>query len=789
MSNLSIDGIVSGLNTSQIIDKLLAVERQPLVQLQQRKTNLQATLDIIRSINTSLLNLQSIVSKLSTRSDIDAKQAVASGGAVSATANSSAVLGSFRITISRLATATKVASTGPVGRPVDASSPLASAGFAIAPTTGTFTISVQDPTTGQTSSAVITLDSATVLSNGTDAPGENTVLAKINASGLGITARLANDAYGRPNVLRLEGPTGYVIRLGSGADTSNFLQAARIYDAAPRGLTAATVTGSPVASGALASTTITINGVTTLTTATPSSNTAYDNAVSIANDINNTPGSTVVATANADGTITLTQKTAGASYTIDITDAGTGTGLVAGVTANGRDYIEGVGMLGSLLVNQPLSGARLNTSITGLNPDGTGAFTVNGVTINYRSDDTISAILSRINASGAGVTATYDPVADKIQLTSTHTGSALISLSDITGNFLAAVGLLGAPQQAGQTAEFAVDTGNGFQTFTSSSNTVTGVIPGVTLQLNSTSSDPVTVTVSQDTNAVVSLVRSFVDQFNSLLSIIDKNSGYDPDSKTAGRLLGDPTVTILRSRLRSIITDRVLGASGPYRSLADVGISTGPIGSAPGSTNSLVLDEAKLTRALQDNPAGVIELFAGFSSHVSLSGGGTIVGASGSPLGVRQAGRYTITTDSSGNISAYFTPSGGTPRPAVTGTIAPGGTNNTLIPGVTLTADSTLSDSTQYLDVTVDNMGAFVRLTDYLTQVLASNGLMANKIDAFDRELKDIDDRMKVVQDRIDAREAVLRQQFARLESILAQYQAQSAQLMMQLANMSGSNG
>ncbi len=789
MSSLSIDGIVSGLNTSQIIEKLLSIERQPLVRLQQKKTDIQTTLDLVRSINTSLLNLQAAVSRLTLRAGIDVKQAVASSSAVSATASSEAMVGSFRVVVNRLATPTRVASSGPVGLAVDPSAPLASAGFASAPTYGTFTISIYNPTTGAFSSSVISIDSSTVLSNGTDAPGDNTIIAKINASGLGITASLANDAYGRPNLLRLEGPAGYTVRLGSGSDTSNFLQVAKLYDAAPKGLIAATVTGGPVAAGALASTTITINGVTTVTTATPASNTSYDNAVSIANDINNTPGSTVIATANADGSITLTQKTPGAAYTIDISSAGTGTGLSVGVTANGRDYLESIGMLGTALANQPLTTARLSTPIGGLNPDGTGSFTINGVTISYRPTDSISSVLSRINTSGAGVTAAYDPIADKVRLTSNRTGSALISMTDNVGNFLAAIGVLGAVQEAGQTAEFAVDTGSGFQTLTSSSNTVTGVIPGVTLQLNAVSADPVNVTVSQDTASVVGLVRSFVEQFNSLASMIDKNSGYDPDTKSAGKLLGDPTMAILKSRLRSIVTDVVLGASGPYRSLADVGISTGPIGSAPGSTNSLVLDEAKLTKALQDNPNAVMELFAGFASHVTLSGSGSLVSASGSPIGVRQSGRYAITTDASGNITAYFTPTGGTPGPTVSGTIAPGGTNSTLIPGVTLTADATLTNSTQYLDVAVDSMGAFVRLSDYLGQVLAANGLMASKMDAYDRELRDIDTRMKVLQDRIDAREALLRQQFARLESILAQYQAQSAQLMLQLSNLTGTTG
>jgi phage tail sheath gpL-like len=76
---------------------------------------------------------------------------------------------------------------------------------------------------------------------------------------------------------------------------------------------------------------ITINGISTVTTATPGGNTAQQNAASIAADINGTTGTTVTATGNGDGTITLTHKTLGSSYTINITEAGTGTGLTVAV--------------------------------------------------------------------------------------------------------------------------------------------------------------------------------------------------------------------------------------------------------------------------------------------------------------------------------------------------------------------------------------------------------------------------------------------------------------------------
>jgi flagellar hook-associated protein 2 len=65
-----------------------------------------------------------------------------------------------------------------------------------------------------------------VLSDGVDAPGSNTIFAKINSAGIGVTATLTNDPDGRPNRITLS--SGSAIQLGSGADTSNFLAAAKL---------------------------------------------------------------------------------------------------------------------------------------------------------------------------------------------------------------------------------------------------------------------------------------------------------------------------------------------------------------------------------------------------------------------------------------------------------------------------------------------------------------------------------------------------------------------------------
>lgn len=776
---LGVDGIISGFSTSDIVAKLMAIERLPVQALQTRKVTREDRSKAVQAINTKLAALASIVSRLSLRSTINAKIAATdtpttSPAVLTASASADAANGSFKVTASQLASATKVSSTEAIGQAVDQAVALASAGFSLTPTTGTFSIN----------GVAITIDASTVLSNGVDNPSDNTIIAKINNAGVGVTASIVNDADGRSNRLQLVSSAGTAIRLGSGADTSNFLSAAKLLSAQVTGNSAATVTGTAVAAGTIAATAITINGVTTTTTATDPGNTAAQNAASIASDINNTAGTTVTATGNGDGTITLTHNSLGSSYTIDVTAPGTGTGLSLGTAQNGTDVAVSTGGMGGVLTGEPLSSARLVTALSGLDPDGSGSFEINGVTISFKETESLNAVISRINAASAGVVASYDSVLDRLQLTATQTGGSLISLEDVTGNFLVATDVLAATQTQGQNALYSIDTVNGGQQLSSSSNTITGVVPGVTLELKGTSASAVTVTVSQDTAATVKDVKSFVDQYNAMTDLIRTYTAYDASTKQAGILLGDSTVKAIQNTLQTLVMGTGVGLSSSLRSLSDVGLTTGAVGSALGATKLLVLDETKFTTALRNNPDGMTALFAGFSSSAALDAGGTgsIASISGAPTKHHEAGTYAITSDASGNLSVVFTPSGGTARAPVTGTITAGGNNGSLILGITLTAKGTLAAGTDTITVTVSSRGVMPKLKDYVDGLTSSTGVLTTRKTESDNSINEIAAQISRMEVRLAEKEERLMRQFNALEVALARLQSQSAQVSAQLS-------
>lgn len=275
--------------------------------------------------------------------------------------------------------------------------------------------------------------------------------------------------------------------------------------------------------------------------------------------------------------------------------------------------------------NATLTSAGLATALTGpADPSSgaaTGTFTINGVSIAWNAGtDSLSSIINRINSSAAGVTAQYNSVTDSLVLTNKATGQTAMSLADTSGNFLAAMNLAPDTTRAQQLGTNASITVNG-TTVTSTSNTFTSAAPGlsITAAAVTPSGTPATLTVGPDVTGITTQVQSFVTAVNKVLGDINLTQQKDPTSGQYSQLLGDPTLTGIQNTLLTMITSQVT-TSGAYQSLQDIGITTGAVGSLPGTTNSLTLDTAKLTAALTANPQQVAALFNGTTANNGFQG-------------------------------------------------------------------------------------------------------------------------------------------------------------------------
>jgi flagellar hook-associated protein 2 len=136
-----------------------------------------------------------------------------------------------------------------------------------------------------------------------------------------------------------------------------------------------------------------------------------------------------------------------------------------------------------------------------------------------------------------------------------------------------------------------------------SSNQITDLVKGVTIDLKKVSTEPVTVTTGRDPDKAVAAVKKLVDATNAAITQLKELTKYDAESKTAGQLQNDSSARSLSAKLTKGMSDLVAGLTGNTTSATSVGISIQRDG-------TYKLDEAKFKKALTDDFDGVASLFA-----------------------------------------------------------------------------------------------------------------------------------------------------------------------------------
>lgn len=509
MSLIQFGGLASGLDTTAMIDALMGAEKIGLTRLQNTHTAYDATKLSYGKLSTAIKDLLA-KSKLFTLSGAGSGRSAVSSDllAFTASAGAAATTGQYRISVDRLASATRASSTASIGGAIDDTS--AAGLMSSLPLSGTVSAGeVALIVDGRFVHANIGAPGATTLN---DALGSiaTAIETQLQATDPGATVA-ASIVDNKVQLAITGGVATHSLRFGAGGETSNALS---IFGLA--GVSSTTfASGTPVTAG---------------------------------------------------GSLGVVRSTA-------VLDA---------------------------------------AGLTGLTSTTTGSLKINGVAIAYNTTtDSLGTILSRINASDAGVTATIDRANDRIVLTNKTAGSRAIDMVDVTGTLGAALKL--APgtvtaQTIGQTAQVTVDG----QAYVSDTNHVTNAIPGVALDLVDQTVGTRTLTVDVDRTKVKASIKDFVTSFNALSDLLDSQTAL-PATKggASGPLAKEASLRGLALGLRSLVTRVGSGLSGTVRSLSDIGVSTGSIGSAVGATDRLILDEDKLSKALDADPARVAELLGG----------------------------------------------------------------------------------------------------------------------------------------------------------------------------------
>jgi len=201
------------------------------------------------------------------------------------------------------------------------------------------------------------------------------------------------------------------------------------------------------------------------------------------------------------------------------------------------------------------------------------------------SAPTLTNIVETINDSDLGLTAN---VID----TGQSSGRYVLSVSSETGSdnafSISSAVMTGQVQQA--TAQNASLTVNGVS-ITSSSNTVSSALAGVTLDLKGTFAAEA-ITVTRDTSGVKAEIETLVEVYNEAQAIFNSlRNGSDPDDELVGSLATDTIFRSIQSSFRNTFSSISSTPSGDISYWADLGVSVQRDG-------TLAVDEDRLDSAL-----------------------------------------------------------------------------------------------------------------------------------------------------------------------------------------------
>jgi flagellar hook-associated protein 2 len=229
-------------------------------------------------------------------------------------------------------------------------------------------------------------------------------------------------------------------------------------------------------------------------------------------------------------------------------------------------------------------------------------------TVEFETTDTLDDVIRKINDAEVEAVATVlndgsGTAPYRISFTARETGTAGNFVLDTNGFDLSLQTL-----SEGTDARVFFGSGDPANALlvTSSTTSLDDLIQGVTIDLNSTSEDPVTLSVSRDLTAIEDTVSTFVSAFNTLIGRIDNQTRYDDETEAKGPLLGDSTTLTMRSRLFQVIQTVGDNVSGQYSRLSEVGITISSGG------NSIEFDSSKFRSAYESDAASVEALFETF---------------------------------------------------------------------------------------------------------------------------------------------------------------------------------
>lgn len=310
-------------------------------------------------------------------------------------------------------------------------------------------------------------------------------------------------------------------------------------------------------------------------------------------------------------------------YRLILTSTSTG-------TANAIKFTNNLAASGGGAVQPNFSSSVIGPAVTDTSFSGTSAVTSGG-TYTGAANDTFT-----FKVVNGGTVGTTNGIQVSYSNTSgTQTGTLTVNASDVGSpinvvdgvqvNFGAGtlnngdqftVNVNSPTIQAATNAQVQLGSGAGAVVVQSATNTLTNLIPGVTLSLQS--ADPnqtVQVNVNNDVSSVATQITNFVNDYNDFASYLAQQTAYTPGTGTslgtAGPLNGNTSILGLQNQIQQTLLTIAPNLPTQVNRLSALGIT-------PDANGQLQIDTAKLNSALSGGVSGVT--FNDIKSLFSLQG-------------------------------------------------------------------------------------------------------------------------------------------------------------------------
>jgi flagellar hook-associated protein 2 len=230
------------------------------------------------------------------------------------------------------------------------------------------------------------------------------------------------------------------------------------------------------------------------------------------------------------------------------------------------------------------------------------------VELTISETDTLASVAKKINASGAQVSAGVinDGAGGyRLQVNGTQAGAKnAITFSELDGLTLGLTNPLNEKQKASDAAV----TIDGIE-FKSSSNSVTGAVPGVTLNLVDVGTS--TVKVDRDQDGMKTKLQTFVTAYNDVMKTLNAAFTYSGTTKGSDTLASDSTMKQLQMSLRGMVGKLVPNGDSSMQMLSSIGVNTNRDG-------TLTLDDGKYSAAVAKDYEGVASMLTGRTDGTGL---------------------------------------------------------------------------------------------------------------------------------------------------------------------------